>query len=62
MNFSSLIVVLVVVLNALFAGAVLYLFAMTSSEPITLIAAWFTFTTGELWLLARIKIKKDVKK
>ena len=30
----------------------------TSFEPTALIAAWFAFTTGELWMLKDIKKKK----
>jgi len=37
---------------------VLYLFMRTGHEPTALIAAWFAFTTGELWLLAGIRKKK----
>ena len=55
-NYSKFIVILVVLLNAAFAGATLYVFLRTASEPTTLIAAWFAFTTGELWIL------KDIKK
>ncbi len=51
----------VVALNTVFASAVLYVFKETGSEPSTLIAAWFAFTTGELWLLKDIK-KTKVKK
>ena len=61
MDFSKALVVSVVLLNVIFAVAVLYLFALTGSEPVTLIAAWFAFTTGELWLLAKIKFKKEEK-
>ena len=53
--FSKFIVVLVVLLNVAFAVCVLWLFYMTGREPTTLIAAWFGFTTGELWMLSRIK-------
>lgn len=60
-RFSKFIVTLVVVLNILFTVAVLYIFMMTGSEPITLIGAWFAFTTGELWMLSSIK-KSKVKK
>ncbi len=60
-RFSKFIVTLVVVLNILFTAAVLYIFMMTGSEPITLIGAWFAFTTGELWMLSSIK-KSKVKK
>jgi flagellar basal body-associated protein FliL len=60
-KFSKFIVTLVVILNILFTAAVLYIFMMTGSEPITLIGAWFAFTTGELWMLSSIK-KSKVKK
>ena len=61
MKFSKLIVILVVILNTLFAAATLYVFLKTCGEPSALIVAWFGFTTGELWLLAGIK-KKKIKK
>jgi uncharacterized protein with PQ loop repeat len=57
-KFSKVIVSLVVLLNVIFTSAVLIVFWHTSSEPTTLIAAWFAFTTGELWLLSGIKKKK----
>jgi uncharacterized membrane protein YczE len=57
-KFSKLVVSLVIILNILFTAAVLYIFLQTSSEPTALIAAWFTFTTGELWMLSSIKKKK----
>lgn len=57
-QYSKLIVALVILLNVGFTGAVLYLFLRTGSEPTALIAAWFAFTTGELWLLASIRKKK----
>lgn len=53
-RFSKKIVALVILLNVAFTGAVLYVFLRTGNEPTTLIAAWFTFTTGELWLLSGI--------
>ena len=59
--FSKLIVLLVVILNAVFTAAVLYAFLKVGSEPMALIAAWFSFTTGELWLLSSIK-KAKVKR
>ena len=58
MRYSKLIVALVILLNTGFTGAVLYLFLRTGNEPSALIAAWFAFTTGELWLLASIRKKK----
>ena len=57
-QYSKLIVALIILLNVGFTGAVLYLFLRTGSEPTALIAAWFAFTTGELWLLAGIRKKK----
>jgi len=57
-KFSKFMVSLVIILNILFTAAVLYIFLQTSSEPAALIAAWFSFTTGELWMLASIKKKK----
>mgnify|MGYP001204853136 FL=1 len=58
MRYSKLIVALVILLNTGFAGAVLYAFLRVGSEPTALVAAWFAFTTGELWLLAGIKREK----
>ena len=61
MKFSKLIVALVILLNATFAVAVLYIFYRIGSEPTTLIGAWFGFTTIELWALAGIK-KREIEK
>jgi len=60
-NFSKIIVMLVVIMNVIFTVAVLYVFLQTGSEPSTLIASWFAFTVGELWLLANIKRSKISK-
>lgn len=60
-EFSKLIITLVVLMNIAFTSAVLYVFLKTSSEPVALVGAWFTFTTGELWMLSSIK-KEKVKK
>lgn len=57
-KFSKFIVTLVILLNVTFTAAVLYVFLHTGNEPTTLIAAWFAFTTGELWMLSSIKKKK----
>ena len=61
-DFSKPIVVLIILINVIFAAAVLYVFLRTGSEPSTLVGAWFAFTTGELWLLATIKKKKEMLK
>jgi len=58
MKFSKAIVALVVLLNAAFTGAVLFIFYRIGTEPTTLIGAWFGFTTVELWALAGIKKRK----
>lgn len=57
-KFSKAIVTAVVLLNVAFTTAVLYAFLQVGSEPTALIAAWFAFTTGELWLLAGIRKAK----
>ena len=61
MKFSKVIVSLIVLMNAAFTIAVLYVFYRIGTEPMTLIGAWFGFTTVELWALAGIK-KKEVEK
>lgn len=58
MKFSKWIVSLVIILNILFTAAVLYIYYRIGTEPTTLIAAFFAFTTGELWFLAGIKRKE----
>lgn len=60
-EFSKVIVSIVVLLNICFTIAVFYAFLKVGSEPVALIGAWFTFTTGELWMLSSIK-KQKVKK
>jgi len=61
MKFSKVIVSLVILLNAAFTIAVLFIFYRVGTEPAALIGAWFSFTTIELWALAGIK-KKEVEK
>ena len=61
MKFSKAIVSLVILLNAAFTVAVLFIFYRIGVEPTALIAAWFGFTTVELWALAGIK-KKEIEK
>lgn len=56
--FSKIIVSVVIMLNVLFTSAVLLIFLKTSCEPSGLIIAWFSFTTVELWSLAKIKNTK----
>lgn len=58
MKFSKFIVVLVITLNIIFAGVVLYIFQETKAEPAELVRAWFAFTTVELLALAGIKRKE----
>lgn len=58
-QFSKVIVTAVVLFNVGFTVAVLYVFLRTGSEPTALIAAWFAFTTAELWSLASITKKKE---
>lgn len=61
-NFSKKIVILVILMNILFTLAIMYLFLRTGNEPMTLVGAWFSFTTVELFSLSKIKraeIKED---
>lgn len=61
-RFSKAVVAAVVILNTGFTAAVLYIYRRVGSEPTALIAAWFAFTTGELWMLAGIRKKKLLAK
>jgi len=60
-RYSKVVVVLIILLNTGFTIGTLYTFLRVGSEPSTLIAAWFAFTTGELWLLAGIRKAKAHK-
>ena len=57
-RFAKLIIASVIVLNIIFTGFVLYIFLRVGNEPSTLIASFFAFTTGELWMLSSIKKTK----
>lgn len=57
-RFSKKIVALVILLNTVFTGAVLFTFLRVGTEPTALIGCWFAFTTGELWLLSGITKEK----
>lgn len=59
--FSKVIVGLVIGLNVVFTAVVLTVFLKTANEPSSLVAAWFSFTTVELWSLAGIKKAKEKK-
>ena len=60
MKFSKFIVMLVLLLNVVFACVILWLVWHNRQEPGVLVAAWFAFTTGELWALAIVT--KEEKK
>lgn len=60
-KFSKIMVAFIVLLVMVFTIAVLYVFLEVGSEPMTLIGAFFTFATVELWSLASIK-KTEVNK
>lgn len=60
MKYSKFIVIMIVLLNCLFAFGVLIVSLKTGSEPTALVAAWFSFTTVELWQCASIK-KTEIK-
>lgn len=58
MDFSKLIIIAVIAMNVIFTAAVLYVFLKVQSEPTILVGSWFAFTTGELWMLSKIKRDK----
>ena len=60
-KFSKGTVIAVVILNVVFTAAVLAVYLKTSTEPSSLVVAWFSFTTVELWNLAGIKKAKEKK-
>lgn len=58
LKFSKVIVMLIIYLNIRFTIEILELVRETQVEPSALIAAWFGFTTIELWSLSNItKVK-----
>ena len=59
--YGKFMVAAVIVLNVLFAAAVVYAFLKTGNEPSTLIVSWFAFTTGELLMMSSIKKVKEKK-
>jgi hypothetical protein len=54
-RYSKIVVTAIIIANIVFAAAVLTVFWHTGAEPGVLVGAWFAFTTGELWALAKIK-------
>ena len=59
--FSKIVVMGVIVLNVIFTIEIMALFHEKGTEPSSLIVAWFSFTTVELWSLAGIKKAKERK-
>lgn len=57
--FSKLIVVFIIGLNIWFTREVLDVVKASGTEPAALVAAFFAFTTGELWMLSSMKKNKD---
>lgn len=57
-EYSKIIVSAIIIVNILFTIGIMILFLKKGSEPVALIGAWFSFTTVELWNLAKIKTKK----
>lgn len=57
-EYSKIIVSAIIIVNILFTIGIMILFLKKGSEPVALISAWFSFTTVELWNLAKIKTKK----
>ena len=60
-KFSKAVVMFIIAANVAFTIAILLVFVRVGSEPSVLVGAFFAFTTGELWLLAKIKREKIKK-
>ena len=58
LHYSMLVVAVVIGLNVWFANKVFDIILATSVEPTVLPPLWFGFTTGELWMLSKIKREK----
>lgn len=61
-KYNKIIVVLVIILNVLFAAAVLFIFYRTGSEPTELVRMFYAFTSIELLGMAGIKATEIIKK
>lgn len=59
MCYSKIIVAVVIAANLWFADRILDIAEAGGAEPGITAAAWFAFTTGELWALSKIKCKKE---
>lgn len=57
-EYSKIVVSMIIAVNILFTLCIMILFLKKGSEPVALIGAWFSFTTVELWNLAKIKQHK----
>ncbi|MBR5823714.1 MAG: hypothetical protein IKY67_06195 [Paludibacteraceae bacterium] len=55
MDFSKKIVVAVIALNVVFTAAALFVCWHTMQSIDALVVGFFTFTTGELWALSKIR-------
>lgn len=60
-DFSKIVVTLIILLNIMFTITIITVFLKTGSEPPALVAAWFAFTTSEIYVLAKIKRDKIKK-
>lgn len=58
MRFSKKIVAMVIMLNVAFVVAVFYAVLKSTAVPDSLIVAWFSFTTAELWSLSTVSREK----
>ena len=58
MSLSKILVPLIIIANILFTWRILELFKLGYGEPSSLIYAWFAFTTGELFAMAKIRSDK----
>jgi len=68
LRFSKIIIIAVIIMVLIFTGCIVYVFYKKGAEPTVIIASFFTFMTGEVLALAKLKLSeisiegKNIKK
>ena len=58
LRFSKMVIIAVIIMVLIFTGCVLYIFNQKGVEPTVIIASFFTFMTGEVFALAKLKLSE----
>lgn len=56
LRFSKIVIIIVIIMVLIFTGFILYVFYKKGTEPTVIIASFFTFMTGEVLALAKLKL------